>query len=228
MNYITEIKAFYDLLETNPLPSSAIAVWHALMHIANKTGWQQEFAVAVSVLEVKTGLNAKAIERARNRLAQDGIISWKSRRGNQSAIYTLHSLCDKMCYENVAQPVAQSVPQYVAQPVAQSVAINKTKQDKTKQISAKAPRTKFKKPTVEEIRLYCQERRNSVDAQRFFDYYESNGWHVGKNPMKDWKASIRTWERNGVAQPKQNPSAKTGESSLDMDKLHRMLHGVPE
>lgn len=92
MNYMTEIKAFYDLLETNPLPSPAIAVWHALMHIANKTGWQQEFAVAVSVLEVKTGLNAKAIERARNRLAQDGLISWKSRRGNQSAIYTLQSL----------------------------------------------------------------------------------------------------------------------------------------
>ena len=61
MNYITEIKAFYDLLETNPLPSSAIAVWHALMHIANKTDWQQEFAVEVSMIEVKTEFNAKSI-----------------------------------------------------------------------------------------------------------------------------------------------------------------------
>lgn len=55
----------------------------------------------------------------------------------------------------------------------------------------------FIKPNLEEIKAYCNERRNNVDAERFFDYYESNGWKVGKNPMKDWKAAVRTWERNG-------------------------------
>lgn len=55
----------------------------------------------------------------------------------------------------------------------------------------------FKKPTVEEIREYCRERNNTVDAEHFFDYYESNGWKVGKNAMKDWKSAVRTWERNG-------------------------------
>lgn len=59
-----------------------------------------------------------------------------------------------------------------------------------------APRTRFQKPTLEEIQAYCQERGNSVDAQRFFDYYTANGWKVGKNPMKDWKATVRTWERS--------------------------------
>ena len=68
MNYIAEIKAFYDTLELNPLPSPAIALWHALMSIANKTGWQEEFTVAVSVLVLKSGQNAQAIKRARNRL----------------------------------------------------------------------------------------------------------------------------------------------------------------
>ena len=63
------------------------------------------------------------------------------------------------------------------------------------------PRTKrFVKPTLEDIKAYCQERKNSVNAERFFDYYESNGWKVGKNPMKDWKAAVRTWERK--EQPK--------------------------
>ena len=61
----------------------------------------------------------------------------------------------------------------------------------------KEPKNKrFVKPTVSEIEKYCKSRGNSVNAQRFFDYYESNGWKVGKNPMKDWKAAVRTWERN--------------------------------
>lgn len=49
-------------------------------------------------------------------------------------------------------------------------------------------------PTVEEVAEYCRERNNGVDAQRFVDYYTANGWKVGKNPMKDWKAAVRTWE----------------------------------
>lgn len=56
--------------------------------------------------------------------------------------------------------------------------------------------TRFVKPKVEEIEAYCKERKNNVDAQQFFDYYESKGWKVGKSPMKDWKSAVRTWERN--------------------------------
>lgn len=55
---------------------------------------------------------------------------------------------------------------------------------------------KKNKPTLEECKQYCLERNNGVDADKFFNYYESNGWKVGKNPMKDWKAAIRTWEKN--------------------------------
>ena len=55
---------------------------------------------------------------------------------------------------------------------------------------------RFAKPTVDDVRAYCAERGNSVDAQKFVDYYESNGWRVGKNAMKDWRAAVRTWERN--------------------------------
>ncbi|MDR1753805.1 MAG: hypothetical protein LBR74_02725, partial [Eubacterium sp.] len=87
MNYIAEINSFYDWLITNQLSSPAIVLWHCLMHIANKTGWEQEFAVAISVLEIKTGLNKKAVERARNTLSQMGRIKWRSRNGNLSAIY---------------------------------------------------------------------------------------------------------------------------------------------
>lgn len=67
--------------------------------------------------------------------------------------------------------------------------------DKSSPIPPKLKTTKFVKPSTEEITAYCHERNNNVDANKFYDYYESNGWHVGKNPMKDWKAAIRTWER---------------------------------
>lgn len=56
---------------------------------------------------------------------------------------------------------------------------------------------RFSKPSVEDVAAYCRERRNTVDPQRFWDYYESRGWTVGRAPMKDWKAAVRTWERNG-------------------------------
>lgn len=60
-------------------------------------------------------------------------------------------------------------------------------------------RKRFKAPTVDEVSAYCRERGNGVDPQHFVDYYTANGWKVGKNPMKDWKAAIRTWERNDTS-----------------------------
>jgi hypothetical protein len=63
--------------------------------------------------------------------------------------------------------------------------------DKTKN-----KRTLFIPPTVEEVSAYCQERHNIVNASVFVDFYASKNWMVGKNKMKDWKASVRTWEHN--------------------------------
>lgn len=56
-------------------------------------------------------------------------------------------------------------------------------------------RKRFCKPTIEEVKAYCLERNNNIDAEHFIDYYEANGWKVGKNSMKDWKATVRTWEK---------------------------------
>lgn len=149
MNYLAEIKAFYDRIELNPLPSPAIALWHALMSIANKTGWQQEFTVSVSVLVLKSGLNAQAIKRARNRLEQDGFLIWRSRGGNQAAIYHLKSLVVQNNIENVPQCEPQSEPQTDPQTdpqyEPQSVPINKHKhkRNKTKEIPPISPIGRF-------------------------------------------------------------------------------------
>ena len=76
--------------------------------------------------------------------------------------------------------------------------IDNKEKNNIKKESAGAHNKKFVKPTVEEVKEYCQERKNSVDANRFVDYYEANGWKVGRNSMKDWKAAVRTWERREV------------------------------
>ena len=54
---------------------------------------------------------------------------------------------------------------------------------------------RFTPPTIEEVREYCNERHNNINAEEFIDFYESKGWMIGKNKMKDWKACIRTWEK---------------------------------
>lgn len=55
---------------------------------------------------------------------------------------------------------------------------------------------RFTPPTVEDVESYCQERGNAVDAQRFVDFYAASGWMRGKSPIRDWKACVRTWEKN--------------------------------
>lgn len=80
----------------------------------------------------------------------------------------------------------------------------------------KPQKQRFAKPTLNEVSEYCRSRNNNVDPERFIDYYEANGWKVGKNPMKDWRAAIRTWERNsGVKQ-------ETGQKHYsDPEELYR-------
>lgn len=64
--------------------------------------------------------------------------------------------------------------------------------------------TRFNPPAVEEVAGYCAERRNNVDAQAWWDFYQSKGWMVGKNKMKDWKAAVRTWEQRHKYESKSN------------------------
>lgn len=96
MNYISEINRFYDWLETNQVPKSTIALWHCLMHIANKTGWEQKFTVAISTIESKTGFKRSELMEARNILAQKGRITWKARGGNLAAEYEIVPFCDRI------------------------------------------------------------------------------------------------------------------------------------
>lgn len=60
------------------------------------------------------------------------------------------------------------------------------------------------KPEPEEIAAYCAERQNGIDPEQFYDYYEANGWRMGQNPMRSWKAAVRTWERKKAGSSGEN------------------------
>lgn len=77
--------------------------------------------------------------------------------------------------------------------------------------------TRFHLPTIEEIENYCLERENKVVANVFFDFYESKGWMVGKSKMKDWKAAIRTWEKNDKNKSYVHPIVNYKTSKLNQD-----------
>lgn len=87
---------------------------------------------------------------------------------------------------------------------------------------------RFVKPTVEQIRAFCSEHGYAVDAERFFDYYESKGWVVGKSPMKDWRAAVRQWatrdKQYRPAPPQPAPTPAPQENQVDPE-LRRLFTG---
>ena len=91
--------------------------------------------------------------------------------------------------------------------------------------STTTKRKRFEKPTLSEIKAYCIERGNKVDAQHFFDYYESNGWRVGKNSMKNWQAAVRTWERSEYRKPTVKKNSKEDAINV-VNNLMNKLGGV--
>lgn len=86
-------------------------------------------------------------------------------------------------------------------------------------------RKRFVKPTLSEIEQYCIERNNNINAEHFFDYYESNGWKIGKNSMKDWKAAVRTWERSEYRKPNSKKNSKEDAINV-VNNLMNKLGGV--
>ena len=85
--------------------------------------------------------------------------------------------------------------------------------------SSKSKSKRFIKPTIEEIAEYCAQNDLKIDCERFYDYYESNDWHVGKNKMKDWKAAARNWNRNNYSNSN-NKNASNSPIYTDNNKVY--------
>lgn len=84
-------------------------------------------------------------------------------------------------------------------------------------------RRKFVKPSPDEVREYCREKGYTIDADRFCDHYESNGWVIGKAPMKDWKAAVRTWARKENYSQSVNTTPQATGTIIGPDEILKMM-----
>lgn len=81
---------------------------------------------------------------------------------------------------------------------------NEMKRNEIKKKGIKKKADAFRPPQLSEIEAYCRDRGNSVDSEKFYNFYQSKGWMVGKNKMKDWKAAVRTWEKEDKSKKQQS------------------------
>lgn len=160
-----------------------------------------EFISSVERMSIESGLSPKQIRLAIKKLEKTGEI--ETVRTNR---YTLIRIVKWPEYQGLLDDEGKQTETPKAE--------QKVEPRGDKQEDKKRRREEFKENTKEKIRpslddviAYCRERRNGVDPQKWFDYYSANGWKVGKNPMKDWKACVRTWERNNP-KPQEEPARR--------------------
>ena len=210
LNYILEINAFEQWTETHYLPIPSQLLWYRLMSICNKAGWSEWVTVGNQRLMATLQMSREAsFIKARDELIKAGLIEYQKGKKGCPNKYRMVSFTFKNEVQSVVESVVQNVVKSEVQTEVESVAIYKLKQNETKEKDANASKKKFAPPTLEEVEAYCKERGNTVDAAQFIDFYASKGWLVGKVVMKDWKAAVRTWERNrtttSFSQSKQSP-----------------------
>lgn len=194
MNYLTEIKLFYDWLEANPLPASAISLWHALMSISNRSGWRPAIKVPYSLLELRTGLSRTTIYRERERLRKMGRIAFRSHGGNTCCTYRLIALESPPVFQIETDSATQSATQFaiqcetqegtngdfVLQTAFQNEHIYKLNRDIIKEKIKK----KEKLTATSQERKSCAKKR---EGQRF------NQGQFLDSLDESWRAVLATW-----------------------------------
>ena len=169
-----------------------------------------QFATSVLGLSQELGFPRTTVQRALADLASDGVITVEN-VGNR---WTRITLVNWDVYQPSAKECGQPVGNQRAtdgQPVGIIKDIKNIKPPTLSSLRSERDSPKggdshrgeagrFYPPTVGEVQAYCDSRGSRIDAQGFVDFYQSKGWKVGKNPMKDWRAAVRTWERKQNAE----------------------------
>lgn len=137
--------------------------------------------------------------------------------------------------QNVGRPAGKMSTSSEATPYIE-INNESTIVDSTKEYKGEAPAPqRFVKPSVDEVAQYCRDRNNTVDAEAFVAFYESNGWKVGRNPMRDWRQAVITWEKRQHEQRKAQRRERKEESVFEhnmraMDEMfgttyHKDIYG---
>lgn len=193
------------------------------------------FITSVAKMSIESGLSEKQVRLAMSKLEKTGEITTK--RTNKYTLITVvkYAYFQGECLCEDKQKDTQGNTQWAEQASWQRATIRENKREVTRENKREEcppirnttyyslsplegepkPKNRFIKPTLEEVESYCRERGKGVDPQRWYDFYTANGWMVGKNKMKDWKASVRYWERN-------NPSHTEVSTEKPASERYRM------
>ena len=213
IRYIDEINSFHDWLLTNSISSSARLLWFALMNYCNKTGWKREFNVAISALELDTGLSKQSIIRARNTLQQCGRIIVRTRKGNQSSMYQIIPFA----YHTGTQSDTQSDTQTDTQADTQADTIprlEKTRLDKKEKVRVRANKNRpeeNRKDLAAVMQAYASNIHpvaSSIEKDKLLDLAESYGQEAclkaieravlrNKRSLAYIQGILRNWQANG-------------------------------
>ena len=229
MTYIDMLNEFYDFCECNTVSGSAQLLYYTLLGINNRCAWNEWFSRTNVSLSGRMGVSEKVLIRARNELKTLGLIDFvtSKKRGTCTKYSILYST--KSSTKEVQKQYKSSTKEVQKEDINRY----KTKTKKEKDISNDISKKSFAPPTIDEVREYCQSRNNFVDPERFIDFYSAKGWMVGKNKMKDWKAAVRTWERNDGRKASSSQSGnirpEEPEKSQWEDRAAEIeLHNLPE
>ena len=172
-----------------------------------KTILRGQLITSIANLAFATDLSVQQARTAINKLKSTGEITIQSTNE-----YSIITICKYESYQDIDNTEQQANQQANEQtintplnkpintPINNNIRSKEYKEEKKERnkenniYGGTQKNSRFVPPTLDEVKAYCQERNNNVNAIRFINFYESKGWFVGKNKMKDWKAAVRTWE----------------------------------
>lgn len=199
MTYIDYLNEFNRWLESNVLPGNAQLMFFKFLDVFNRAGWPEY--VQVDNFRLTMMIDASAITtalRARDKLVEAGFLIYQKGKKGAPNRYSL-----KCSVKN------ETISATISATENATHIKTKTKTKNTPLLSPQGEtRKRFSPPTVDEVREYCQERNNGIDAAAFVDFYTARGWMIGKTHMKDWKAAVRTWENRRKQEGEEDIYAK--------------------
>lgn len=208
-------------------PFSTAQAWIDLLLLANHKSSKKEYSGgkliefskgtinrSIADLSERWGWDRKKTRKFLYLLQSDNMVTIKSTtHGTTVTIVNYSEYQDKGTTDNPTTTL--TAPQQLPQPFP----INNNDNNNNNENNKKSGR--FAPPSLEEIRNYCMEKNYHVDAEAFRSFYESNGWKVGKNPMKNWKAAVLTWEKRDRKETKPKAQDFPQRTYTD-DEYHEM------
>lgn len=187
--------------------------------IAYKRG---QFITSLNTLSAETGLTFSQVRTALHNLIKTGEVASLSQGRNR--IITVVSYDSYQVVDKIIAPSSQGDDKVIARSSQQYKNNKEDKNYKEDKNNKEGKSRAFTAPSIEDISQYCRERNNGVDPQTFYDFYESKGWFVGKNKMKDWKAAVRTWEKREKErpQPKKNQSLEFAQRTYTDEQIRAL------